>query len=369
MKHRASLATLLILFTPAILCAAPPRKPQKEENEKTLYPFAPDFEGFLGKLRFTGEGLFPDEEMKAVMQTKETPDGVQPGKESFFTTDSLDQDLEKILDLYRTRGYLRASSAGPLSPGLRADDAADVVIKIHRGDQYKIRKISFTGNTVFKEEDLRPLIRTNEETTYSSQEMRDSIRNIRDHYGQLGYADCTLTPDIRDAGANLVDIVYRITEGKPYRVGQVVIEGNTKTIDRVIRRELSLQPGEPFNSLELETARSALLNTGFFSDVQVDAAPSHEQGFRDVNVLVDEKRTSSISTVTGMSSLHGMSSYVEIGGTNFDAFSKGSELGGGWGSWLMLYFTPKGVEGEFRMETRWLEDRPVSLPSDWKPQN
>ena len=118
--------------------------------------------------------------------------------------------------------------------------------------------------------------------------MRADITMIRSYYGSRGYADVLVTPDIRDAGPNRVSITYRITEGSRFRVGRVNIAGNTKTKDKVIRREIPLKPGDMFNSVELETTKARLENLQYFSDVQATGSPGGS-GYRDVNVLVEEK--------------------------------------------------------------------------------
>ena len=156
------------------------------------------------------------------------------------------------------------------------------------------------------------------------------MTSIRSYYGSRGYADATVTPDIHDAGPNQVSVVYRITEGSRYRVGEVNIEGNTKTQDRVIRREVPLTPGDYFNSVEMETTKARLDGLQYFNDVQVNASPSARGGnYRDVDILVDERRTGSISGGIGFSSIDSVVGFVRLEQTNFDITNPWSFTGGG----------------------------------------
>src|SRR5690606_5282773 len=135
------------------------------------------------------------------------------------------------------------------------------------GEKYSVNNVALGRMTVFKPEEIYPSLTLTGGNAYNSTKMRQDITTIRSFYGSRGYADAQVNPDIRDAGPNQVNIVYRITEGSRYKVGRVNIEGNTKTQDKVIRREVPLQPGDWFNSVELETTRARLTNLQYFSEI------------------------------------------------------------------------------------------------------
>ena len=190
------------------------------------------------------------------------------------------------------------------------------------------RASGFGKMTVFKPEELYPALTLNSNDAYSSKKMRADITMIRSYYGSRGYADAVVTPDIRDAGPNRVSIIYRITEGSRFRVGRVNIAGNTKTKDKVIRREIPLKPGDLFNSVELETTKARLQNLQYFSDVQATGAPGGA-GYRDVNVLVEEKATGSVGVGMGFSSIDSIVGFLTLEQSNFDLFNPWNFTGGG----------------------------------------
>ncbi len=151
------------------------------------------------KIRFEGNTKFTTPELKKEMKTKEKGWFSWLTKSGRFESDQLDQDLDAVLDYYRSKGYLRASS-----PGMRRDPVGDgrvdLVIPINEGEKYTVAGISFGRMTIFKPEELQPSMTLDAGDAYSSKKMRDDIKTIRSFYGSRGYADATVNPDIKDAG-------------------------------------------------------------------------------------------------------------------------------------------------------------------------
>ncbi|MCX6877448.1 MAG: hypothetical protein NTW21_27105 [Verrucomicrobia bacterium] len=249
------------------------------EAGKAVLVFLIDENGknVIRKIRFEGNHVFPDQELRKEVKTKEN---------GSLQSDQLDQDLHAVLDYYRSKGYLCVQC-----PGIRreqvADGLVDIVIPINEGGKYSVAGVSFGKLTVFKPEELHPALSLNANDVYSSKKMRADITMIRNRYGSRGYADATVSPDIRDAGPNRVNIIYRVTEGARFRVGRLYISGNIKTADKVIRREIPLQPGDWFNPVEYETIKTRLTRLRLFRNVEVSEHPD-SPGFRDVHVIVEE---------------------------------------------------------------------------------
>ena len=282
-------------------------------------------------IRFEGNNTFDKRTLRRQMSVKEKGLWSLFTKAGRFEVGQLDDDLEAVLDYYRTKGYLRASS-----PGIRrepvGDGRVDLVIPINEGEKYTVKGLGFGRMTVYKPEELYPVMTLKDGDAYNSKKMRADITTIRRYYGSRGYADVTVTPDIRDAGPNQVSVVYRITEGSRYRVGEVNIEGNTKTQDRVIRREVPLKPGDYFNSVETETTKGVLDGLQYFNSVQVGSSRSARGGnYRDVNIRVDERNTGSITGGLGFSSIDSVVGFVRLEQTNFDIMDPFAKRGGGGG--------------------------------------
>ncbi len=311
------------------------------------------------KIRFEGNSVFTTAELKKEMKTKEKGWFSWLTKSGRFESTTLDDDLDAVLDYYRSNGYLRASSTGIRRDPVK-DGRVDLVIPISEGEKYTVAGISFGPMTIFKSEELYPSMTLNGGDAYSSKKMREDIKTIRSFYGSRGYADAVVSPDIKDAGPNQVSIKYQITEGSRYRVGRVNVQGNSKTRDKVIRREVPLNPGDWFNTVELETTKSRLQNLQYFSDVQANGSPGGN-GYRDIDILVEERNTGSVGVGVGFSSIDNVVGFLTLEQTNFDITNPWNFTGGGQRFGMSLRAGSERSEFSVSLVEPWFMDRKLSL--------
>lgn len=321
----------------------------------------------IRKIKFEGNQVFDDRDLRKEMEVKQKGWLSWLTKSGRFEPDQLDSDLDKVLDLYRSKGYLRVSS-----PGIRRevveDGRIDLIIEINEGEKYTVDSVAFGKMSVFKSEELHPGLSLVSGDAYSSKKMRADIRMIRNYYGSKGYADAAVNADIRDAGPNRVKIVYQITEGKQFEVGRVNIAGNVTTKDKVIRRELALQPGDMFNTVELETTKARLQNLQYFSSVDVIGVPG-DGGYRDIDVLVEEKKTGSVGVGVGFSSVDSIVGFLNLEQANFDLFNPGNPLSGGFTGGgqrfaLNLRLGTERNDASISITEPWFLDRQLSLGTE-----
>ena len=311
------------------------------------------------RISFEGNYTFTDLELRKEMKVKPKGWFSWLTKSGRFESDQLDTDLDAILDFYRSRGFLRASSPG-ISRVPVGDGSVDLVINIVEGERYTVAGVGFGKMTVFKPEELYPSLTLVGDAPYSSKKMRADITMIRSFYGSRGYADVLVTPDIRDAGPNRVSITYKVTEGSRFRVGRVNIAGNTKTKDKVIRREIPLKPGDQFNTVELETTKTRLENLQYFSEVQTNGSPGGS-GYRDVNVLVEEKATGSVGIGVGFSSIDSVVGFLTLEQSNFDLFNPWNFTGGGQRFSMNLRAGSERSDFSVSLVEPWFMDQQLAL--------
>jgi len=311
------------------------------------------------KIKFEGNNAFTDLELRKEMKVKEKGWFSWLTKSGRFESNQLDTDLDAVLDYYRSRGYLRASCPG-INREPVGDGTVDLIININEGDRYTVAGVGFGKMTVFKPEELYPSLTLVGDAAYSSKKMRADITMIRNYYGSRGYADALVTPDIRDAGPNRVSITYRVTEGTRFRVGRVNIAGNTKTKDKVIRREIPLKPGDMFNSVELDTTKARLENLQYFTDVQATGTPGGA-GYRDVDVLVEEKATGSVGVGVGFSSIDSIVGFLTLEQSNFDLFNPWNFTGGGQRFGMNLRAGSQRSEFSLSLVEPWFLDQQLAL--------
>jgi outer membrane protein insertion porin family len=313
-------------------------------------------------IRFEGLQNFTDPELRKEMKVKEKGWFSWLTKSGRFESNQLDTDVGAILDYCRSKGYLRVTGTVRRDPV--GDGRTDLVIQLNEGDKYTVGGVGFGKMSVFKPEELYPSLTLATNAAYSSKKMREDITMIRSFYGSRGYADALVTPDIQDAGPNRVSITYKVTEGSRFRVGRVNISGNTKTQDKVIRREIPLQPGDQFNSVELDTTKQRLTNLQYFSDVQATGAPGGS-GYRDVNVLVEEKATGSVGVGIGFSSIDSIVGFVTLEQSNFDLFNPWNFTGGGQRFSMSLRAGSQRSEFSVSLVEPWFLDQKLALGGEF----
>ena len=304
------------------------RPTQREGYQDLIFSIQEGLHSEIKRVDFQGNRVLSDAELRRVIKTK------RKGLFSFFTksgkinSDLIEQDVAALRDHYRDRGYYDASVGHPRRRQVSAKRAI-LTFPVQEGVRYKVNAVGFSKLTVFRPAELMPALSLVGGQIYSQKKLRADIRNIKGYYGSRGYADVQVAPDIRKAGPGLLDIFYRVTEGRRYLVGRVNIQGNTKTQDKVIRREAPLKPGGNFNSNYLEVTRKRLMDINYFEDVQVSSAPSARTGYRDVNVLVSEKKTGNLGFGVGFSSIDNIMGYVTLEQANFNLFNPWNFTGAG----------------------------------------
>ncbi len=293
-----------------------------------IYAIAEGHKSVVRNIKFAGNYNIPSHTLRNLMKTK------QKGIFSFITKsgnidlDKLEDDRELALEHYRNKGYLKVSSPG-FSRVPAKDGRVDLVLIINEGARYTVNQVAFGPMKIFKPSELAPALTLKAGRGYSAEKIREDIKTIRAYYGSKGYADANVKPEIKPVSGTNVNVTYRVTEGRFYRVGKVTIEGNNITRDRVIRREIPLKPGDNFNTVDIETTRKRLRNLDYFSQVIVAPSGSAQTGYRDINVNVAEKKTGQLQFGVGFSSIDNIVGYINLEQTNFDIRNPSAFTGGG----------------------------------------
>ncbi|MEX2579059.1 MAG: outer membrane protein assembly factor BamA [Verrucomicrobiales bacterium] len=277
-------------------------------------------QGVLRNIEFVGNSSFPATRLKEEMSQKEK--GVKSlfGKGGSTDAETLAEDVRAIEDFYRDRGFLNARVVNVSR--MRVDAKyVDVVITIDEGETYQVDSLAINGVTALSmEDDIFPYLKTEAGDRFAGNKLKDDIKLISDQYGSRGYVDARVNPRLEDAGEGAVRVVLDVEEGRPYSIGQVHIEGNTKTMDKVIRRELPLEPGQPFDTTKTEVTKRRLENMNYFANVDIIPLDTSYIDEKDLLIRVVEKPTGTINFGAGFSSIDNLTGFFEITQTNFDLF-------------------------------------------------
>ncbi len=280
----------------------------------------------ITKISFEGAQAFKDKQLRKLMKTKE--------KIWFlfgtFKEADFDKDLEKISFFYQKEGYLDVK-VSPEFTYNKGNDTIQILIKIDEGPHYVTGEIKFKGNTLFPESELWQQLEMLPGLTYSQFYVAQDLEKIRQFYASEGYIEARVVPDVQlSREGNKVDITYELQEGDLYFVEKVQIRGNTKTRDKVIRRELRIRPGERFDGKKIDKSKERLQNLNYFEEITYDTEPTDAGSNRkDLIFRVKEKRTGELSFGGGISSIDTFMGFAEISQRNFDILNWPRFTGGG----------------------------------------
>ena len=236
-----------------------------------------------------------------------------------------------------------------------------ITIVILEGPQYHVRKLSVAGYQNTTEAKIRALLKMKEGSVYSPKQLRDDAKAVADAYGSGGYVDLVITPEGTPAGPALIDVHYNIEEGTRSFVSRVNIEGNTRTKDKVIRREVLVAPGDVFNTVRVDVTKKRLENLGYFAKVETYPEETDIPGRKDLTILVQEKRTGSLSFGGGFSTVDKLVGFAELTQGNFDMFNWPSFTGGGQKFRLRLQYGTERKDFILAITEPYFLDRRLSL--------
>lgn len=215
----------------------------------------------------------------------------------------LNYDLQRIDASYQQEGFLKVQVNPPVVTWQPDKKWVDIVFSLEENIRYKLGEVSFTGDLIFSNDLLRDQLNLDIGEWANRMLIEESVQRITDLYSNLGYAFVRVSPQFNfDDDGRIVNIQYIIDKGKPVYFRLIRIRGNTKTRDKVIRREMTIEEGQLFNGRRLRQSRERVFALGFFEDVSMTTrAFGPEQ--MDITVLVQEKSTGTVSAGLGFSSV------------------------------------------------------------------
>ncbi len=239
----------------------------------------------------------------------------------YLKEDELEEDIERIKALYDEHGFSDVEVSTEQEPVDAAKSPGDTILKviIKEGKQYIVGDVTIGGNAVLKTEEILAAIQMNTGKPFSRRNLRLDVANIQDLYFDKGYLSAQIRSEsIYNETADRVDIGYSITENELTYVDKVLIQGNVKTKDIVVRRELRAYPGESFSGAKLKRSKERLYNLGFFEEVRFDTEPGSFPNSRNLIVSVKETKTGEFSFGGGYSSVDSVLGFAQIRQKNFD---------------------------------------------------
>lgn len=285
---------------------------------------------------FPGARTFGEDRLKKQIQTRPWFFILRPGT---FNPQTVDDDVGAIQRFYQQKGFFDARVGRRL---VWSADMTELQIDfvIDEGPRYLIDRISFRGLQSLSEGELRSQMRLQEGMAFDADILQRDVRQIVRAYSPLGFIYQPGSPNteylqidarpVFGAEPGTIELVFDVSEGRPFRLGRVIIKGNSRTQDRVALREMRVAPGQLYNSAELQDAVERLRATPFFSNASITPIGDDPE-VRDVLVEVDEARTASFNIGAGVNSNGGLGGNITYEQRNFDITDWPQSWGELWG--------------------------------------
>ncbi len=325
-----------------------------KDPRKGVVTFTIDEKGkvFIQKIGFTGNKSFSARKLRSIMETKEKMMVL-----SWFTDrgilqkDILDTDLDRLSVFYHDKGFMEAKVGTPQVA--MKDDGFHIEIPVEEGERYRVSSVGITGDLLENNDLLVKQLQSKPKDYFGREKLREDMDKISKTYMDQGYAYTTVDPIVkREAQDQSASIDFDVKKKDIVHIGRVTISGNTKTLDKVIRRELKLAEGDLFSSTKLERSLNNLRKLDFFEDVEITPTDTEQSDIMNLNVRVKEKLTGTISAGGGFSSDDGLFTSGEV--TQRNLFGTGQYLG------VKGYLGQEAQRYVLSFTEPYLFDRPIS---------
>ncbi len=323
----------------------------------------------IESIEFVGAEAFPQSKLRGLVKIHKP--GLFTGMFGWrtFKEDKLIEGKEKLADFYREKGYIDFEIK---DVQLTYPTPKQVVIKIviFEGKPYKLGAITFKGNTLATADVIMKPFKMRVGDTYTPKGLSGDVDIVEDFYGARGYIDVSQSTGnlrvnrIPNTDTGTMDLEFQIEEGQKSFIEKIEIRGNTKTRDKVIRRELAVTPGETFDMTRVKLSKQRLEGLQFFEKVDAEAEPTEIPNRKNLAVNVEEKSTGNFSVGAGFSSVDSIVGFAEVTQGNFDLFNPPTFTGGGQKFRIRVQLGTQRQDYEISFVEPWFLNRKLALGVD-----
>ncbi|MBU4388956.1 MAG: outer membrane protein assembly factor BamA [Proteobacteria bacterium] len=309
----------------------------------------------IKKITFEGNNAFDSDKLKGLIKTSEKGFFSWLTSSGELNIEDLNQDVARLSAFYHNNGYIQARVGEPQIE--YKGKWIYITIKTDEGPRFKVGEVDIEGDIVLSKEELAKKLKINKEEFFNREVVRNDVLALTDIYSDEGYAYAEITPRIdKNFDQLIVNICYVIKKGQQVFFEKIIIAGNTKTRDKVIRRELKVYEQELFSGRQLKRGMRNLHRLDFFEDIKVNTIKGSSDDKMILKIDVSEKPTGTFSFGGGYSSVENLFLMASISQRNL--FGRGQilnlkgEIGGRTNKYTLSFTEP------------WLFDIPLSATFD-----
>lgn len=300
---------------------------KKDESVKVVFAIKESDKVRVKKVTFLGNSKLKDGFLKGRMAT------VEGGFFSFmsgsgsYKQDIFDQDMQRLRYIYFNEGYVQVKIDRPQVYVTPDKKNIYIAIRIDEGEQFDVGDIDFAGDLLFSRDELNSAVQIGKQKVFSYEALQKDLGELQAKYGDLGYAFANVIPRTRiNEKDRKVDITFEFDKGHKVYFGQINVIGNSKTRDKVVRRELKIREGELYNETRKRLSVENVQRLGFFDEVNFKTStPPDKPDILNIDISVKERNTGSIQLGAGYGSVTGFTLQGSVNQGNF--LGKGQKLG------------------------------------------
>ncbi|WP_419663914.1 outer membrane protein assembly factor BamA [Desulfosarcina variabilis] len=253
-------------------------------------------------ITFQGNTTFSDKKLKKWISTSEKGFWSWLTSSGELNREDLSQDVQRLMAFYHTTGFIHAKVADPIVDF--EDKWIYITFKIDEGERFKVGTMDVDGDLIHSKDRLMPALGIVKEPFFNQETVRKDVLALTDIYEDAGYAYVEIVPLTKEhPDTHLVDITYRINKHSKVYFESINISGNTRTRDKVIRRELRIHEQALYSGRELKRSVRNLHRLDYFEDIKVDTPRGGSDDTMDVNIEVVEKPTGNFTFGAGYSTV------------------------------------------------------------------
>jgi outer membrane protein insertion porin family len=272
--------------------------------------------GRIKKIVLKGNRKIKSSELKKGITTKQWSLFSIITKTGVLDEDVLKNDTQLLTAYYYEHGYLDAKISEP-KIDLRDPKRIRIEIEIEEGPQYRLGTIDFKGDLLTTKEDLFKDLKLKRNDIYRNSAVREQVRIFTEKFANEGYAYVEINPETNIDSKNLlVHLTFEMEKKKRVSFEKIQVTGNTKTRDKVIRRELEVEEGEIYSVTDLNESRDRLRRTGYFKEVGFTTSRGSTDEKINLDIKVEEAPTGALSFGVGYSSIENVVGSVSLSEQN-----------------------------------------------------
>jgi outer membrane protein insertion porin family len=300
-------------------------KPVNEAEVDVWFKITEKAKVKIREVQFIGNHMIPDDELRLAIQTRR-PDALSFMNDSgVYNQEAFERDLLLVSAHYWDKGFATVKVGTPQLRLSRDKEYMYLSIPIDEGPVFSIGTVNFKGDLIGTPADNLAKIGMRAGTTFSRTQIAEDREKLSAYYQDQGYAYANISPLTKpDLASRKINLTYEVARGKRAYFERINIRGNSKTRDKVIRREMKIAEGELFNNTNLETSKRRITALGFFDNVVVSTKRGSSDEFVEVNVEVSERPTGTFQIGAGFSSVENFIAQAQISQNNL--FGRGQSL-------------------------------------------